>query len=225
LCHRDKRNSFYLRGAGPAGPSRFAFTAETLAPRSSAVRGELLGDYTNEAWRRVGRMLFGNSYEQLTGYDRYLTKQYRNPGPVPGQSGVGISYFDGRYRTFAPPELVVEVNRAYFRLVQYNKIDAWFEAEGFDLEKPISKEEFERRLTEPAPSPKITNAMIDDHVLVDPKLGIGSKMAHPTQDACIKAWEAKHGSAARDRVRVRYNTYAEDRGIPVKPGPRSNSAK
>src|SRR5262249_8887327 len=59
-----------------------------------------------------------------------------------------------------------------------------------------------------APLPKITNAMIDKHVLVNPKLGIDSKMAHPTQDACVKAWEAKHGSAARDRVRDRYNTHA-----------------
>ena len=77
----------------------------------------------------------------------------------------------------------------------------------------------------PAPAPKITNAMIDAHVLVDPKLGIESKMARPTQDACLKAWEAKYASAARDRVRDTYNTYAIARGIPVKPGPRSKSAK
>jgi len=163
-------------------------------------------------------MLFGNSYEELTGYDFHLTERYSEPGRPLTRSSTG-------YRQFPPPELVREVSRAYFRLVQLNKINAWFEAEGFDLEKPISKEEFEQRSTEPPPSPKITNAMIDDHVLVDPKLGIDSKMAHSTQDACIKAWEAKHGSAARDRVRVRYNTHAEDRGIPVKPGPRSNSAK
>src|SRR5262249_59930730 len=110
-------------------------------------------------------------------------------------------------------------------LAQYHKIDAWFEAEGFDLEKPISKEEFEWRSTAPAPSSKITNAMIDGHVLVDPKLGIDSKMAHPTQDACVNAWKAKHGAAARDRVRDRYNTHAKAREIPVKPGPRTKSAK
>jgi hypothetical protein len=158
-------------------------------------------------------MLFGNSYEELTGYDFHLTQRYYDPGRPPA----------GYRRQFAPPALVRDVSRAYFRLAQHSKIGAWFEAEGFDLEKPISKEEFERRST--APSPKITNAMIDAHVLVDPKLGIVSKMAHPTQDACVKAWVAKHGSAARDRVRDTYNAHAEARGITVKRGPRSNFAK
>src|SRR5262249_39118406 len=194
---------------------------------------------TDKAWRKawlsVAHKLYGNYYEELTPYDRHLTEQYDPPSRfsdgitrdhqpaslLPG----GITFVTGFQQDNPPPELVDKVDRAYFRLAQHDKIEAWFEDRGFDLKKPISEEEFERHFDTPAPALKITNAMIDDHVLVAPKLGIDSKMAHPTQDACVKAWEAKHGSAARERVRNRYNHHAEKRGITVKRGPRSNFAK
>jgi hypothetical protein len=130
---------FHWRGAGRPAVA-FRLTAEMRAPRSFFERcsGELLGDYTDEAWRRVGEMLFFN-YEPLTSYDFDLTQRYRDFGGQPS--------FGSGHRTFPPEELTRDVDRAYFRLRQHRKIDDWFEANGFDLEKPILKEEFERRFT------------------------------------------------------------------------------
>jgi hypothetical protein len=171
-----------------------------------------LGDYTNEAWHRVGRLLFGNNYEEISGYDYHLTEQYRDPGPS--------RPFSGGYRTFAPSELIRDVSRAYFRLDQFHKIEAWFEARGFDLDKSISKEEFEKLLNGQAePLPLFSKSMIKDHVHdFVTSCRAASPAIHPTQDACVAAWKDKHGDVARKRVRAAFNTYAKDHGIEVKEG-------
>ena len=208
------------------------------------MRGELLGKILRKkAWRRVAHKLFGNYYEELTPYDRHLTEQYPNPGRfcegislcnepaslLPG----GISYVTGFQQAgkpafapaysvpSAPPELIPEVDRAYFRLAQHDKIAAWFEAAGFDLSKPtIPEEEFERRIAKPSPAPKITNAMIDDHI----RRYTESTPRH-TGDGCEKAWAAQHGSAARARLRVRYRDHLQKRGNKIKEGRPQKLAK
>jgi hypothetical protein len=157
-------------------------------------------------------MLFFN-YEELTSYDFHLTQQYFDPGGPPTVSG--------HRRTFTPPELIKDVSRAYFRLAQHNKIDAWFEDRGFDLEKPISKEEFEKHLADEstkAATPKITKADARDFAI-----NYFNSAARPTMDDCEIKWP--HGSRARKLLRIEYRKEAESRGIPVKPGPRGNSAK
>jgi hypothetical protein len=70
----------------------------------------------------------------------------------------------------------------------------------------------------PSPPPKITNAMIDDHVRSCFELVDGVWQPSATQAACENAWKAKHGSAARRRVRDRYNAHAKKLGITVKEG-------
>jgi len=160
--------------------------------------------------------------EAISDLDAFLIDNYHPPHDM-HHSGIGAGH-----KIFASNEHMARVYQAYSRLSRRQRVYQWFEERGFDLgQGAIQKTVFERHLAaaRAAASPKITTAMIDDHVLVDPKLGIDSKMAHPTQDACVKAWKAKYESAARDRVRDRYNKHAKDRGIPVKPGPRSNSAK
>jgi len=105
-------------------------------------------------------------------------------------------------RILAPNELIAEVDRAYFRLSLQNEVEEWFAEQGFDLTQPtISREEFEKRFADcfgkPAAGPKISNAMIDDHVR-----RYFESALQPTVDGCEKAWEVQHGSTARERVRI-----------------------
>ena len=88
-------------------------------------------------------MLFSNDYERLTEHDAWLINRYRNPmmknlpaSLLPG----GITYISGMTQgrwqpsqPFVPEQLIAELDRAYFRLAQQDKITAWFEAKGFDL--------------------------------------------------------------------------------------------
>jgi hypothetical protein len=164
-------------------------------------------------------MLFAN-YEELTDPDAWLIERYHDPTqtefhPTP----------ESLHRVWAPTSLIPKVDRAYFRLAQDNTIAAWFEANGFDISKPtISKEEFEKRFAncfgKPAAGPKISNAMIDDHVR-----RYFESTLRPTVDGCEKAWEVQHGSTARERVRIKYRAHAKKHGITVKEGRPQKLAK
>ena len=199
---------------------------------------------TTDAWRRVAQGLFRN-YEELTERDAYLIEQYPNPShfhgdvqmknqPAPLLPG-GITYVTGfqragkpafrpAYAVPVPSGLVVEVDRAYYRLGQRNKIMAWFKAAGLNLRRStVPKEEFEKRFaeyfgSEPATVSKISQPMIADYVE-----NYFDNTKHPTMDDCESKWP--HGSSARDRVRQQYRAEAENRNIPIKRGPRQNSAK
>jgi hypothetical protein len=217
LCRCDKRNSFYPRGAGPAGPSRFVFTAETLAPRSSAVRGEILSNYlTHEAWGRVAKMLFPDVELVKTFLrDRWLIKRYGPPNEtsppeiilknqpaslLPG----GITYISGMVsqgrtgfapvhqsgKIFPPKKLIAKVDRAYFRRSLREKVSLWFTRRGFDLkQRTISKKDFEAAVAaHPAGKPRPVETPISEAINSLWPQGIPRHVRADARDAKIKQY-------------------------------------
>jgi hypothetical protein len=85
---------------------------------------------TDKTWDRVAEMLFPNEpVRGLTERDAWLVNRYRDPAP--SEAEYLVHPFDSRA---APPkELIAEIDRAYFRLSLQQKVEAWFEAEGFDV--------------------------------------------------------------------------------------------
>ena len=78
----------------------------------------------------------------LTERDRWLVNRYR----LPPRRDMGMSYpvLDNDDRIPAPPELIAEVDRAYFRLELQNDVDDWFVRNGLDPTAPtILKHLFE----------------------------------------------------------------------------------
>jgi hypothetical protein len=179
------------------------------------------------------------AYELAKTYprDRWLIKHYRPPTAditfkneraplLPG----GITYVTGFQqargdddRISAPEKLIDEVDQAYFRESLRNYVNRWFDKHGFDRTQPIiPKQQFEAAVQaevgQVPPEPKISQPMIADHVK-----NYFDNTEHPTMDDCVSKWP--HGSSARDLVRQRYRAEAKSRKIPVKRGPRQNSAK
>ena len=213
---RPPRDILRRRGAGLARPSRLAFTAETLAPRSVCERccGELLGEIpTLKAWLRVAKMLFAN-YEELTDHDAWLIEQYHDPSQTEFHPTLESSH-----RVWAPTPLIPEVDRAYFRLAQDNTIAAWFEANGFDISKPTIPKEFERRLAgnRAAVSKPATSA----DARADFVRRYFDSTKRPSMKECENEWAKEHGSSARELLRNDYRDEAKRRKINVKRGPQN----
>jgi hypothetical protein len=195
---------------------------------------DLVGTLNRDRWlikhypRPTGDITFKNQPASLLpGGITYVT----------GFQQAGRPAFAPAYEIPAP--LIAEVDQAYMRQSLRKKVALWFTQGGFDVtQRTISKaallkaelsSEAKAEIAaipadqpeDPTPAPTITNAMIDDHVrgcfeLVD---GVWRPSAsRPSQAACVEAWKAKHGSAARRRVRDRYNAHAKKLGIIVKEG-------
>jgi hypothetical protein len=178
---------------------------------------------TADAWDRIAKLLFPDEPVRApTQHDSSLIDRFHFPGDMNRYRGFG-----GGCKTFGPPELILQVDRAYVRLSMVLRVNQWFEEKGFDTDQPtLPKHQFEAAVkaefgqlpSEPAAVSKISQPMIVDHVK-----NYFDNTNHPTIDDCVSKWP--HGSSARDLVRQRYRAEAKSRKILVKRGPRQNSAK
>jgi hypothetical protein len=218
-----QRRRDILNGAGPAGQPLLLLHRQQLAPRllNSGAAVNIVSDSIpiDRAWKRVAKILCpGEPVTEITERDAWLINSYRSPADVSDWWTPGMP-------VAAPPELRAEVDRAYFRFSLQQRIEAWFEDEGFDLSKAsLPRNTFEVRIKS-AKQPKLQRPISLNQV----KHFIREYLAsteRPTLTDARNKWGQAHGSSNRSALDEEYRTQAELAGISLKPGPRpSNSAK
>ena len=95
---------------------------------------------TNDAWDLVAKMLFPDDpVRRITEHDVWLIDSYRLYSDSYSRDRNYLDHYRlsvDRLRapkSSPPKELIVEVNRAYFRLSLMERVNQWFEDKGFDI--------------------------------------------------------------------------------------------
>jgi hypothetical protein len=122
-----------------------------------------------------------------------------------------------RPKTFAPNQLIAEVDRAYFRLSLMERVNQWFEERGFDVLQPtISKHLFEAAVQaefgqlppEPVkPLEKYKRNTKDDALVAEAVEGLKSKK-YPNVNQAAQAVAARAEGSDQAKVRRLYRKIA-----------------
>jgi hypothetical protein len=98
---------------------------------------------TDDAWDYIAKMLSPDEpVRKPTKHDSWLINNYHPPN-YPNDMHRYRGFGAGP-KTWAPPELIPQIDRAYFRLSQMLRVMDWFEEKGIDIEQPtIPKHLFE----------------------------------------------------------------------------------
>jgi hypothetical protein len=130
-----------------------------------------------------------------------------------------VSFLD--HRTRAPETLCVEVDRAYYRLSLVDRIDAWFQAHGFDLsaECAFSRSDFEARL--PVISAKAAATTVLRRREMPRFVKQYLQTPKPTLRGARAEWAKSHGASDREALDAEVHKQAKELGVPIKPGRRA----
>lgn len=171
---------------------------------------------TDEAWKRIAKALLPNEkIRDITERDAWLINRYFPPWQT--------EYFGGDDRVQAPKDLIAEVDRAYFRLSLRERVEAWFAAEGFDLEaEMISRSDFDARLAAVKVDKPRKDRIRSSRVEMQRWVRDYLQTPNPTVTGARAAWSETHGASGRQALDAEVHAQAAAKGIALKPGKRPN---
>jgi hypothetical protein len=173
-----------------------------------------------KAWARVAKMRFPHEKVRgCTDRDAWLIGRYYRPMQTVIFPG------DDAGKQTPPAELVVEVDRAYFRLALEEEIAAWFKAAGFSG-PTIPKKEFEERLAEHRAKPVSAPAVSLEDIRNFVGGYIKDNPITASLGGCRNAWKnAGHGASYRTKLDREYRNQASKKGVLRNRGQRAQIAQ